>query len=162
MRILLPRWDGSSESVAEPVAQKPQTEARAEHRAARAVLLVEDEEPVRRLAERALARQGWRVLAAETGEAALVLLEEVAPGDLAAIVTDLVMPGMDGTALVRAVRERLRAPMLPAIMVSGYAEATLRDDLETVATTFLPKPYSLKDIAAVLEAAAVQAATTQP
>ena len=158
MRILLPRWEEGGESAADPATARARAAERSAPHAARAVLLVEDEDAVRRLAERALARQGWRVLAAESGEAALTLLDHADAADLAAIVTDMVMPGMDGNALVRAVRERLRSPRLPAIMVSGYAEATLRDDLETVATTFLPKPYSLKDIANALEAAAAQAA----
>ncbi len=162
MRILLPRWEEGGETAAEPAPARERILQRPAPHAGRAVLLVEDEDPVRRLAERALARQGWRVLAVDSGEAALALIDAAAPVELAAIITDMVMPGMDGNALVRAVRERLRSPALPAIMVSGYAEATLRDDLETVATTFLPKPYSLKDIANVLEAAAAQAATARP
>jgi two-component system cell cycle sensor histidine kinase/response regulator CckA len=157
MRIFLPRWEESGDRTAEPASPRQRTaEVPAPH-AGRCVLLVEDEDPVRRLAERALARQGWCVLAADSGEAALALLDGAPPGELAAIVTDMVMPGMDGNALVRVVRERLQNPALPAIMVSGYAEATLREDLKTVATTFLPKPYSLKAIAAALEAV-----TTRP
>ena len=162
MRILLPRWEDGGETSAEPPAPRARAAPPPAPQVTRAVLLVEDEDPVRRLAERALARQGWRVLAADSGEAALALLEEAHPVDLAAIVTDMVMPGMDGNALVRAVREKLRSPALPAIMVSGYAEATLRDDLETVATTFLPKPYSLKDIANALHAVTAEAAAARP
>ncbi|MBN8890819.1 MAG: hypothetical protein BGP12_15660 [Rhodospirillales bacterium 70-18] len=117
------------------------------------VLLVEDEDAVRRLAERTLARHGWTVLAADSGEAALALLEALPGGQappLAAIVTDMVMPGMDGAALVRAVRQRLGTPALPAILVSGYAEETLRQDVDATATVFLPKPYALKELAAKL------------
>jgi two-component system cell cycle sensor histidine kinase/response regulator CckA len=120
--------------------------------ASRVVLLVEDEEPVLRLAERTLTRQGWRVLAAESGEAALALLDAGGADGLAAIVTDMVMPGMDGIALVRAVRERLDKPDLPAILVSGYAEAELRRSIEAVTTAFMAKPYTLRDLVAKLEA----------
>jgi two-component system cell cycle sensor histidine kinase/response regulator CckA len=158
MRIYLPRWEDAGERPMEPATPLPRAPARPALSAPRAVLLVEDEEPVRRLAERTLSRQGWRVLAAESAEAALALLDGESTGDLAAIVTDMVMPGMDGNALVQAVRERLRSPELPAIIVSGYAEATLRDGLETSAVTFLAKPYTLKDIARALEIAAAQAA----
>jgi two-component system cell cycle sensor histidine kinase/response regulator CckA len=161
MRIYLPRWEDAGESDTEQTPPRPPVAPPPSHAAPRAVLLVEDEEPVRRLAERTLARQGWRVLAAETGEAALALLDAETAGDLAAVVTDMVMPGMDGNALVRAVRERLRSPELPAIIVSGYAEATLRDGLETTAVTFLAKPYTLKDITRALETAAAQAAAAR-
>ena len=161
MRILLPRWEGGDITAA-PAAPRERAAQPPPAHPTRAVLLVEDEEPVRRLAERALARQGWRVLAAESGEAALALLDNASLADLAAVVTDMVMPGMDGNALVRAVRERFGNPALPAIIISGYAEATLRDDLETVATTFLPKPCSLKDIGDALDTATAQAATARP
>jgi CheY-like chemotaxis protein len=100
--------------------------------------------------------------APDPGEAALALLDAGTSDALAAIVTDMVMPGMDGIALVRAVRERLGNPGLPAILVSGYAEAALRRDLESVATTFMAKPYTLKEMVAKLEAEVAQAAGTNP
>jgi two-component system cell cycle sensor histidine kinase/response regulator CckA len=116
----------------------------------RRVLLVEDDEPVRRLAERTLARHGWHVVSAANGEAALALLEERRQ-PIVAMVTDMVMPGIDGATLVRRVRELLDQPNLPAILVSGYAAETLRRELEAAGTAFLPKPYSLRDLAAKLE-----------
>lgn len=124
--------------------------------AGRAVLLVEDEAAVRRLAERSLVRNGWLVLSAESGEAAMALLGDTPP-PLAAVVTDMVMPGMDGAALVRALRERLGRPDLPALLVSGYAEETLRESVDTTATAFLPKPYSLRDLASRLAEVALAA-----
>jgi two-component system cell cycle sensor histidine kinase/response regulator CckA len=154
MRIYLPRWEEpvGIPSVPPPAPAAPAAPAPAPAPApssARVVLLVEDEDAVRRLAERTLARHGWTVLAAECGEDALARLG-ASPPALAAIVTDMVMPGMDGGALVRAVRQRLAAPGLPAILVSGYAEETLRRELDTTATLFLPKPYSLKELVARL------------
>jgi len=163
MRVYLPRWDDQEADapVTSPVVAAAPVAAPVRAHARRAVLLVEDEEPVLRLAERTLARQGWQVLAAESGEAALALLDAGRPDALAAIVTDMVMPGIDGIALVRAVRERLGNPGLPAILVSGYAEAALRRDLEAVATTFMAKPYTLKEMARALEEVAAQGATGQ-
>jgi two-component system cell cycle sensor histidine kinase/response regulator CckA len=113
------------------------------------VLLVEDEEPVRRLTERGLALSGWRVLAAESGEAALALLagEREPP---TALVSDVSMPGMDGPALVRAVRATL--PSLPVILVSGYAETEAIADLPGAPVQFLAKPFSIKDLVGRLDA----------
>ncbi len=104
------------------------------------VLLVEDEEPLRRLAERALRRVGLSVRAAENGEAALALIENGVAPDL--VVSDVMMPGMDGPALVRALR--VRSPRLPAILVSGFAASELRGGLADGNLMFLAKPYTLK------------------
>ena len=116
------------------------------------VLLVEDEDAVRRLAQRALERHGWRVLSADCAEAALDLIAPDSP--IACIVTDMIMPGIDGAALARAVREKLARPTLPAIIVSGYAEVPLHDAIAAAATAFLPKPYAMKQLAARVAALA--------
>ena len=71
------------------------------------------------------------------------------------------MPGMDGAALVDAVRARLARPGLPAIIVSGYAEVPLHDAIAAAATAFLPKPYALRELAAKV-AALVPAAAVEP
>jgi two-component system cell cycle sensor histidine kinase/response regulator CckA len=146
MRVYLPRYDG--EATVTPVPSE--TRAPEPALAVRGtVLLVDDEEPVLRLAQRALARQGWRVIAASGGDEALARLEILGPDEMPqAVVSDMVMPDMDGAALVRAVRKRLDAPHLPALLVSGYAEASLRTALiESDRVGFLPKPYALKQLA---------------
>ncbi|SHI81656.1 Response regulator receiver domain-containing protein, partial [Roseomonas rosea] len=103
----------------------------------RHILLVEDEAPLRRLAAVALERAGHRVTQAEDGNTALELIEDgLAP---TAMVSDIAMPGMDGMALARAIRAR--RPHLPVILVSGYAEAALGQDMGRDNITFLPKPY---------------------
>ncbi len=169
MRLYLPRWDDDAVSIplvplrggtAAPIAAPAAARRRdppgpTVSPAARGpILLVEDETSVRRIAERALIRHGWQVLAAESAEAALELLDRERPPRLAAVVTDLVMPGQDGTALVRAVRERLGAPALPAILVSGYAAEDLQREIITAlgdaGTLFLPKPYEIAELAARL------------
>ena len=159
LRVYLPRWDGDEVAIpAPPAPAAPEaagTPPPAPPPAAPGtVLLVEDETSVRTIVARALTRLGWQVLAAENAEAALDRLAGRDPPRLAAIVTDLVMPGMDGAALVRAVRAQLRAPALPAILVSGYAAEELRREVATAigdgGTLFLPKPYDVNDLAARL------------
>lgn len=109
------------------------------------VLLVEDEDGVRRLSTRALEGAGWRVLAAPSGEAAMQLLDaEAAPP--AVLVSDVVMPGMDGTQVVRAVRARY--PAMPVVLVSGYSESAAIEGLPDEDLHFLPKPYTLRQLVA--------------
>jgi two-component system cell cycle sensor histidine kinase/response regulator CckA len=167
MRVYLPQWDEAdalaippppaAPPVTPPVAAKSATAPAATRGI---VLLVEDEDTVRRVAERSLLRHGWQVLSAETAEAALELLTQRQLPALAAVVTDLMMPGMNGAALVRAVRELLAEPDLPAIVVSGYAAENLQreiaaelssTDSETGGSTwFLAKPYEIKALASKL------------
>jgi two-component system cell cycle sensor histidine kinase/response regulator CckA len=111
-------------------------------------LLVDDEPTVRRVTARALAKRGWLVLEAESAEAALALLDADPGIALTALVSDVVMPGQDGPALVDAVRARY--PGLPAILVSGYAEGLLADRASP-AIAFLGKPYSPKTLLARLD-----------
>ncbi|WP_419809626.1 response regulator [Sphingomonas sp.] len=107
------------------------------------VLLVEDEEMVRAVAERALARQGYSVLTAENGEAALELLATSGRPDL--LISDVVMPTMDGPTMVARVRESY--PDLPVIFMSGYAEEQLRKSIDLDNVAFLPKPFSVQQLA---------------
>jgi two-component system cell cycle sensor histidine kinase/response regulator CckA len=115
------------------------------------VLLVEDEDGVRRLSTRALENAGWHVLSAASGEAAMQMLEE-APEPPAVLVSDVVMPGMDGTQVVRAVRARF--PTMPVVLVSGYSESAALEGLPDEDLNFLAKPYTLKQLVARVEALA--------
>ena len=119
------------------------------------VVLVEDEELIRRLLQRVLESADYEVLVAPNGEDALRLIEGRA-GELALLLTDLVMPGMSGLELARAAREL--QPDLPVLCMSGYSEQMLRDrggDDEEV--SFIEKPFApgeLTDrVAALLRAA---------
>ena len=107
------------------------------------ILLVEDEDMVRAVAERALTRQGYKVLSAEHGEAALELLAANPRPDL--LVSDVVMPTMDGPTMVRHARERY--PDLPILFMSGYAEEQLRRSIDLDNVAFLPKPFSVQQLA---------------
>ena len=150
-RIYLPRYDGEEVTTAPEPAAGTAPASREPAAAKRTVLLVDDEDGVRRLAARALTKHGWTVLSADSGAAALALASETEIAEsLCAIVSDVVMPGMDGPSLVRALRSR--HPGLPAVLASGYAEITGLDGPTTEHTTFLAKPYTLKELVAALEA----------
>ena len=108
-------------------------------------MLVEDEDPVRIFGARALRNKGYKVLEARSGEAALELMGSTAePIDL--LITDVVMPKMDGPGLVREVRET--HPDMKVIFISGYTEDSFRQRLDSDTNIhFLPKPFSLKQLA---------------
>ncbi len=113
------------------------------------VLLVEDEDPVRMFGARALRNKGYRVLEARNGEGALdVINSNGEPIQL--IVSDVVMPGMDGHTLVKLVRHEL--PDVKVILMSGYAEDRLSDEINRDPTIhFLPKPFTLKALAGLVK-----------
>ncbi|WP_374297385.1 response regulator [Sphingomonas sp.] len=116
------------------------------------VLLVEDEDMVRAVAERALTRQGYTVKAAEHGEAALEMLAAMDKPDL--LISDVVMPTMDGPTMVRQVRQRY--PDLPVLFMSGYAEEQLRRSIDIDNVAFLPKPFSVQQLAEATRAVLLQ------
>ncbi len=108
------------------------------------VLLVEDEDAVRKFGARALRNKGYTVLEASNGEGALELLDSGDPIDL--LVTDVVMPGLDGPSLIRQVREK--RPDLRVICISGYTEDSFRKRIDFSDNIhFLPKPFSLQQLA---------------
>jgi two-component system cell cycle sensor histidine kinase/response regulator CckA len=106
------------------------------------VLVVEDEDMVRTVAERALTRHGYTVLTASHGEEALEILGQATHIDL--LISDVVMPTMDGPTLVRHAREQF--PDLPILFMSGYAEEQLRKSIQIDRVAFLPKPFSVKQL----------------
>ena len=157
IRIYLPRYDG--DGVAIPHGPAMAIEAgyedvdaivRRAKLGASTVLLVDDEEGVRRLVVRALSKAGWKVLDACSGDAALKLLAGREHGTpIHAVISDMVMPGMDGMTLVRTIRAQY--PLLPAILASGYAEEAIHGDLAAEGISFVPKPYRLKALVSALE-----------
>jgi two-component system cell cycle sensor histidine kinase/response regulator CckA len=160
-RILLPRYEDPASWCSEPVPPESATRA-APAPVGRTVLLVDDEAAVRRLAERALRREGWHVISARSAEDALDVITREDPGTgLACVISDVVMPGMDGPALVRRLRDKW--PNLPAILMSGYADAGLRQSLQAADICFLPKPFGMTDLlraACTLAPAALAAVST--
>ncbi|MEA2944533.1 MAG: two-component system, cell cycle sensor histidine kinase and response regulator CckA, partial [Bradyrhizobium sp.] len=106
------------------------------------ILLVEDEDGLRSLNARGLRSRGYSVIEASNGIEAMEALEQK-NGAVDLVVSDVVMPEMDGPALLKAMRAR--NPDLKIIFVSGYAEdafdkSVLRDDEQFA---FLPKPFAL-------------------
>jgi two-component system cell cycle sensor histidine kinase/response regulator CckA len=109
------------------------------------VLLVEDEEAVRRGGKRMLETRGYTVHEAGSGIEALEIMEELG-GQVDIVVSDVVMPEMDGPTLLGELREK--HPDLKFIFVSGYAEDAFARNLPADAKFgFLPKPFSLKQLA---------------
>jgi two-component system cell cycle sensor histidine kinase/response regulator CckA len=110
------------------------------------ILLVEDEEAVRSFAARALRMRGYNVLEASGGEEALAIVKD-SRHKIDLIITDVVMPNMDGPTMVRHVKTL--NPDLPVIFMSGYAEEAFRkNDQSSDDIHFLPKPFGLKQLAA--------------
>ena len=133
-RIFFPRAEGTAEVVEPPVVVAASTPA------AGTILLVEDEESVRRLARRVLERAGYRVLEATQGTEALTIAAQW-PDALDLVVTDIVMPGMSDQELSLRLRER--HPGLRILYVSGYTDdAILQHGTLLPDTAFLHKPFT--------------------
>ncbi len=109
------------------------------------ILFVEDEPTVRKVAARLLRARGYEVIEACDGEAALLLAEEYA-GKIDLMISDVIMPGIDGPTLLKKARGYLGEA--PVMFISGYAEAEFSDLLEgETGVTFLPKPLDIKMLA---------------
>jgi two-component system cell cycle sensor histidine kinase/response regulator CckA len=110
------------------------------------ILLVEDEDPVRLVAERALSRQGYEVTSARDGEDGLEAMRaalEAGEGfDL--VLSDVVMPALDGPSMAREIRKL--APEMPVLFMSGYAESQLRGEIDLENMHFIAKPFSVAQI----------------
>jgi len=142
--IYLPRYEGTAEYGRAARAEATAAAVEVDLTGAGTVLLVEDESAVRMFGARALRNKGYNVLEAENGEEALdVINGHDAPIDL--IISDVVMPGMDGHTLARLVRQEITD--IKIILMSGYAEDVLPGQIDQETIHFLPKPFSLKDLA---------------
>jgi DNA-binding NtrC family response regulator len=113
------------------------------------VLVVDDEIAVCELVRRVLERQGYEVLAANGGETALRLFEEHR-GIIKAIITDMMMPKVDGPALVRLVRQI--DPAARIIGISGAGDTAMLDKIEALGLAgFLPKPFAVEMLLRLLQ-----------
>jgi two-component system, cell cycle sensor histidine kinase and response regulator CckA len=158
-RIFLPRHVASAQDAAAEqdeavaAANTTGTAALAERKSAGSVdltgqgtiLLVEDEEGLRQLNARGLASRGYTVLEAGNGIEAIAMLEK-SDGEVDLVVSDVVMPEMDGPTLLRELRHR--NPSLKIIFVSGYAEDAFQKHLPADGEQFmfLAKPFTLKQL----------------
>ncbi len=144
-RVYLPRYMPGNED--ELVAQKTAKKERPQDLTGSGrVLLVEDEDIVRSFAVRALRRQGYEVLEATTGVEALEVMA-ANEGKIDIVVSDVVMPEMDGPTLLKELRKK--NPDLKIIFVSGYPHEAFETSLDkNEQFAFLPKPFSLPQLAA--------------
>jgi two-component system cell cycle sensor histidine kinase/response regulator CckA len=130
-------------SVALPAAANPPAAS-----TGRVILLAEDEDAVRMFTSRALRNKGYTVLEARHGREALDIIESGQA--IALLLTDVMMPEMDGVTLLRSAREI--HPQLPVVCMSGYAEESLRAQLNNQERIgFISKPFSLKQITALVQ-----------
>ena len=140
--VYLPVHHGAVESAARPREEITHWAGGGE------ILLVEDEDAVRVVAERALSRAGYQVVTASDGEEgveAVMARRESGGAMFDLIVSDVVMPAMDGPAMARAIRAV--EPNLPVLFMSGYAEEQLRREIDIENMHFIPKPFSVSQIA---------------
>jgi len=144
-RIFLPVYI-PAEPIIVPAAIVPPPRAPARDLSgAGRILFVEDEDMVRNVAARLLRARGYEVIEAADGEAALLLAEEHA-GTIDLMISDVIMPGIDGPTLLKRARGFLGSA--PVMFISGYAEAEFSDLLEDEqGVTFLPKPIDIKTLA---------------
>ncbi|MCB1465597.1 MAG: response regulator [Rhizobiaceae bacterium] len=154
-RIFLPRHvvveksgDASSSQETATAAPKP-AEANKDLSGSAVVLLVEDEDAVRMGGMRALKSRGYTVHEASSGVEAMEIFEQL-EGKIDIVVSDVVMPEMDGPTLLGELRKL--QPDIKFIFVSGYAEDAFARNLPADQKFgFLPKPFSLKQLATVVK-----------
>jgi len=142
-RIFLP------EAAEAELAEVPHVEVKAKAprdlSGAGRILFVEDEAAVRGIAARLLRQRGYDVIEAADGEEALELAEQHA-GQIDMMISDVIMPGLDGPSLLKKARPYLGDA--PVMFISGYAEIDFSDLLQDEAgVSFLPKPLDIKTLA---------------
>jgi two-component system cell cycle sensor histidine kinase/response regulator CckA len=150
-RVFLPRHVPSISEVTLPKAEftLPAPLAPVDDTGQGTILLVEDEEGLRGLNARGLASRGYSVLEAGNGVEAIEVLERH-QGKVDLVVSDVVMPEMDGPTLFKELRQRKAD--LKIIFVSGYAEEAFAKSLpEGGQFAFLPKPFTLKQLVATVK-----------
>ncbi len=142
--IYLPRLSEAEAKASQAEVRKPEEETTGDLTGTARILLVEDEDAVRTFSTRALTNKGYQVLGAESGEAALTLLETQDIKNIDLLITDVMMPGMDGPTMAQKIRAM--SPDLKIIFISGYTEDRLKDHMGAN-IFFLPKPFTLKQLA---------------
>jgi two-component system cell cycle sensor histidine kinase/response regulator CckA len=144
-RIFLPAYHPPAQEVQAAAATPEKKPAARDLSGAGRILFVEDEDAVRGIAARLLRARGYEVIEAGDGEEALELAEEHA-GEIDLLISDVIMPGLDGPTMLKRARPHLGD--IPVMFISGYAEAEFSDLLEgETGVSFLPKPIDIKTLA---------------
>jgi len=131
-----------------------------EHPSKACILVVDDEAMIRKLLQRHLERHGFEVLAAEDGETALrILAAEGRRIDL--VILDMVLPRLAGIGVLTELRREL--PTLPVLISSGYNREADRAEAESHGIQgFIGKPFSLRDLTAMVRATLNESADSRP
>jgi two-component system cell cycle sensor histidine kinase/response regulator CckA len=147
-RVYLPAYSGTPpERRATPIAGTPVVPGQV-----RTVLVVDDDDAVRDVAVRALSRAGFRVLAARGGQAALDLLARQDDHQNLLVLTDVLMPGMNGPELAERIERE--HPLVRIAFISGFSSDELaRSGLGTPMRSLLNKPFTLPDLVSFVERA---------
>jgi two-component system cell cycle sensor histidine kinase/response regulator CckA len=144
-RLYLPRHHVESEDEV-ATAKSLKKERQADLTGTGRVLLVEDEDAVRSFAVEALKRQGYDVIQASSGAEALEVID-VTPGKVDIVVSDVIMPELDGPSMFKELRKS--DPNLKIIFMSGYPDDAFKNNLDPdTKFAFLQKPFSLAQLAA--------------
>lgn len=141
--VYLPKYQGGTEDRKATAVSGKESAAQKDLTGTATILLVEDEDAVRMFSARALGNKGYHVLEATNGESALEVIRNH-DGAIDIMVTDVIMPEMDGPTLAKEVIKT--HPDLPVIFVSGYTEDRFKDEIGENAH-FLPKPFTLQQLA---------------
>jgi CheY-like chemotaxis protein len=139
VRLYLPEYAGQTPALAEGASASIERAP-----LGKAILVVEDDQRVRRVSVRRLKELGYAVIEADSGLAALLVIEREEPIDV--LFTDIVMPG-GMTRIDLAHEVRRRRPALKVLFTSGYAgPAAIKGSLLTTNVDWLGKPYSIKEL----------------
>ncbi len=144
--IYLPRNEAGEEVIGAAIAGDAIVAEKRDLTGAGRVLLVEDEDAVRMFGARALRNKGYTVIEAASGEDAIAMLANGEADEIDVLITDVVMPGLDGPSMIRRVRET--HPNMKVVFISGYTEDSFRKRLDVAEDIhFLPKPFTLQQLA---------------
>ena len=148
-RVYFRRHAGEAQSLQEPTPAAEHKRAReetGEKTGGETVLLVEDEEPLRNLGRRILERLGYKVLAASTPSEALRIADECCPADIQLLVTDVILPEMNGVDLQAQLQRQ--SPDLKTLFMSGYSENIIAEQgVLAKNVNFIGKPFSIDEFA---------------
>ncbi|MEM1380503.1 MAG: ATP-binding protein [Pseudomonadota bacterium] len=152
-RIFLPAVSAEEAAIAAErrQAQAAKPEEMSDPTGKGRILVVEDEDGVRSIVVRALGMCGYEIVEAADGDEALDIIE-TEPDGFDLILTDIMMPEMDGPTLIQEAGDKLNGAKV--VFMSGYAEAAMRDKLNTIeGAKYLQKPFTLTSVAGVVKEA---------